>query len=163
MRGSSTVPGGKPSLFAIGTRIAFLRGTHSSGSRQVVASTLAGIAIVVSTLTGAAVLFASCGDGGGGGDGEVVVETSVFGRVLSAVDETPLQGVTISAADVDGMVRTDEMGRFMLPLPAAERYAVTASLDGYTYAQRWAEADDLELVSVQDMFLPHGLSPNPLP
>lgn len=104
----------------------------------------------MSTLTGAAVLFASCGDGGGGGDGEVVVETSVFGRVLSAVD-------------VDGMVRTDEMGRFMLPLPAAERYAVTASLDGYTYAQRWAEADDLELVSVQDMFLPHGLSPNPLP
>ena len=52
-----------------------------------------------------------------------------------------------------GAVTTDELGRFMLPLPAAGTYAVTASLDGYTYAQRWTEAADKELVSVSDMFL----------
>lgn len=110
-------------------------------------------ALVLSALTSVGMLFVSCGGNGGGDDGEVIVDTTVFGRVLSAVDETPLEGVTITAMDVDGSVRTDELGRFMLPLPAAGRYAVTASLDGYTYAQRWTEADDLELVSVPDMFL----------
>jgi YD repeat-containing protein len=110
------------------------------------------LAIFVALVTAGAFL-ATCGGGGGGSDGEVTVDTTVFGRVLSAIDESPMEGVTVTAADVDGAVRTDDQGRFMLPLPAAGTYAVTASLDGYTYAQRWTEAADKELVSVPDMFL----------
>jgi RHS repeat-associated protein len=98
------------------------------------------------------VSLTTCG-GGGGADGEIVVQTSVFGRVLSAVDETPLQGVTVTLADTDDASTTDELGRFMLPLPGAGIYGVTASLEGYTYAQRRTEAAQDELVSVPDMFL----------
>ena len=108
--------------------------------------------VISAALITAGAFLTTCG-GGGGSDGQLVVDTTVFGRVLSANDEMPLAGVTVTAADLDGAVRTDELGRFMLPLPAAGRYAVTASLDGYTYAQRWTEAADKELVSVSDMFL----------
>ena len=104
-------------------------------------------------LAAGAFLTTCGGEGGDGSDGPVVVDTTVFGRVLSAIDETPLEGVTVTATEVEGSARTDDQGRFMLPLPAAGRYAVTASLDGYTYAQRWTEAADKELVSVSDMFL----------
>lgn len=98
------------------------------------------------------VTLTTCG-GGGSTDGEVVVQTSVFGRVLSAVDEAPLQGVSVTVADMEDAATTDELGRFMLPLPGAGVYGVTASLEGYTYAQRRTEAAQDELVSVSDMFL----------
>jgi RHS repeat-associated protein len=111
------------------------------------------VAILAALLAAGAFLTTCGGDGGGGSDGRVVVDTTVFGRVLSAVDETPLEGVTVTAAEVQGSASTDELGRFILPLPAAGTYALTASLDGHTYAQRWTEAADKELVSVPDMFL----------
>jgi len=124
-------------------------------SRKPVEQKASRVGLFVAALAVAASLLVTCGDeGGGGGDtDEVVVDTTVFGRVLAAEGETPLPGVTVTAAGVRDSVRTDEQGRFMLPLPAAGTYAVTASLDGYTYAQRWAEAADKELVSVPDMFL----------
>ena len=116
-------------------------------------SLLSFVAILAALLAAGAFLTTCGGDGGGGSDGPVVVDTTVFGRVLSAVDETPLEGVTVTAAEVQGSASTDELGRFILPLPAAGTYALTASLDGHTYAQRWTEAADKELVSVPDMFL----------
>ncbi len=109
-------------------------------------------AAAISILFVIGALLWTCG-GGGGGPGEVVVDTTVYGRVLSAVDESPMEGVTITVADVGGAATTDAEGRFMFPLPSAGTYAVTARLDGYTYAQRRATAADKELVSVPDMFL----------
>lgn len=124
--------------------------TSDKASRPSVLS----LAVILAALLAAGAFLTTCGDGGGGGsDGQVVVDATVFGRVLNAIDETPLEGVTVTAAEVEGSVRTDDQGRFMLPLAAAGTYAVTASLDGYTYAQRWTEAADKELVSVPDMFL----------
>jgi len=62
---------------------------------------------LVRLLLAAGVFLATCGDGGGS-DGEVTVDTTVFGRVLSAIDEAPMEGVTITAANVGGAVTTDE-------------------------------------------------------
>ncbi len=108
-------------------------------------------AVSLATALAIGLVLTTCGGDGSGS--QVTVETSVYGRVRSAVDETPIEGAVITVADVRGTVTTDDEGRFRFPLPGAGSYAVTATLDGYTYAQRRAEASQDELVSVPDMFL----------
>ena len=56
------------------------------------------LGVILVTLVAAGVFLATCGDGGGS-DGEVTVDTTVFGRVLSAIDEAPMEGVTETTSD----------------------------------------------------------------
>ena len=56
------------------------------------------LTVVVALLT-VGVFVATCKGGGGGGpNGEVIVDTTVYGRVLSAGDELPMEGVTVTVA-----------------------------------------------------------------
>lgn len=116
--------------------------------------------VLVILLSVSASFFSGCGGGdgngggGGGGTGQPVDSaTKVYGRVLSAADDKPLSGATIAVAGVTGQVKTDSQGRFVFPVPKAGTYAVTATLSGYTYAQRQVKPAEGELASVADMYL----------
>lgn len=79
---------------------------------------------------------------------------SVYGRVFDTTDDAPLPGVTISAPGATAPATTDADGWFCVGLSAAGTFGITATRDGYTYAQREAvleTADDI--VSVSDMYL----------
>ncbi len=80
-------------------------------------------------------------------------DTRVLGKVLSAVSDEPLAGVRIAIADVDGVVHTDAAGTFEFAVPTGGTYALTATLAGYTYAQRWAEVNTGQLAAVREMYL----------
>ena len=90
---------------------------------------------------------------GDDGNGPADSSVRVYGKVLDASNDEPLEDARITVAGVEGSVLTDEEGGFAFPLPAGGRYAVTATRTGYTYAQRWAEVNDGQLGAVRDMYL----------
>lgn len=80
-------------------------------------------------------------------------DTTIFGKVFSAVDEAPLAEVVVTVANVTGQVQTDAQGRFAFPVPGAGTWHVTAEREGYTYAQRRAVVAEREMASVSEMYL----------
>ncbi|MBU0754166.1 MAG: carboxypeptidase regulatory-like domain-containing protein, partial [Planctomycetes bacterium] len=103
------------------------------------------------------------GGGGGGGGGVPTApgqndpppasDTRIYGTVLDASDDSPLQGVKITILNVVGTAMTDSQGRFMFPVPGQGTYALTANLDGYTYGQRVVTLAKGQLVTVADIYL----------
>lgn len=56
---------------------------------------------------------------------------SLAGTVLSAVNDAPLEGVTITALDSDFQAVTDEDGEFFFPELPADELTLRAELNGY--------------------------------
>lgn len=97
-----------------------------------------------------------CGDSGGSGTGPFVSGARVYGRVLDSSDDTPMEGAQISATaggEEVANASTDSEGRFVVQLPGAGAYAMTARKDGYTYAQRAAEIKKAGVEAVRPMYL----------
>ncbi|MCQ9207473.1 MAG: carboxypeptidase regulatory-like domain-containing protein, partial [Omnitrophica bacterium] len=70
--------------------------------------------------------------------GPPVTEESGFihGYVFNSRTEQPLQDVSIAIKGVEESVFTDENGKFVFPTPTGGIYELTATKEGYTYAQR---------------------------
>ncbi|MCD6499498.1 MAG: carboxypeptidase regulatory-like domain-containing protein [Deltaproteobacteria bacterium] len=124
--------------------------------------TLRTAAILVS-LACTGLIVAACGDSGGGhggnnqnNDGGLSGTERIYGKVLDTSTDQPMEGVTITAS-IDGEGLTDTVtndhGRFMIIAPKTGTYAVTARLDGYTYAQRKVVIATGSIEAVRPMYL----------
>jgi len=110
-------------------------------------------------------VVAACGDSGGGhtgndnnqnNDGGLTGEGRIYGKVIDTNSDQPMEGVTITAS-IDGEdladATTNDHGRFMIIAPRPGTYAVTARLDGYTYAQRKVVIENGSIEAARPMYL----------
>ncbi|NOZ02125.1 MAG: carboxypeptidase regulatory-like domain-containing protein, partial [Deltaproteobacteria bacterium] len=105
-----------------------------------------------------------CGGSGGSGPGPLGSGARVYGRVLDSTGDTPMPGVLVTAVR-DGQevsrASSDADGRFMVELPGAGAYALTATKEGYTYAQRAVEFKAGGVQAVRKMYLT-PIDPKPI-
>ena len=64
----------------------------------------------------------------------------INGLVFDASTDNPLAGVQITARGIPGSIPSDEEGKFAFPTPGGGEFVLTIEREGYTSAQRTAEA-----------------------